>query len=102
MELSIDRLQFKLTVNRKKNRPATGSDGTPSIEKALNCFSNIGDIKELYKDFIREALLVSNFYLYNGRGNKTVTGTEGANDEYDYAIITYTSQYPIAVSAKES
>ena len=102
MEISPDRKQFKLTINRKKNRRATGSDGTPSIEKALNCFSNICDIKELYKDFIREALLVSNYYLYNGRGNTNVTGTEGTNDECDYAIVTYTSQYPIAVSAKES
>lgn len=102
MELSTDRSQFKLTINRKKNRRGTGSDGTPSIEKALNCFTNIVDIRELYKDFIREALLVSNFYLYNGRENKNVTGTEGANDEYDYAVITYASQYPISVSAKES
>ena len=102
MEISPDRKQFKLTINRKKNRRATGSDGTPSIEKALNCFTNIVDIRELYKDFIREALLVSNFYLYNGRGNTNVIGTEGTNDECDYAIVTYTSQYPIAVSAKES
>lgn len=102
MELSTDRSQFKLTINRKKNRRGTGSDGTPSIEKALNCFTNIVDIRELYKDFIREALLVSNFYLYNGRENKNVTGTEGANDEYDYAVITYASQYSISVSVKES
>lgn len=100
MELSTDRRQFTLTVKRMKNRPATGSDGTPSIEKALNCFTNIIDIRELYKDFIREALLVSNFYLYNGREKTSVTATESADSDYDYAVITYTSQYPIAVSAK--
>ena len=41
MELSVDRKQFKLTVKRMKNRPATGSDGTPQIEKALNCFTTV-------------------------------------------------------------
>ena len=102
MDLSTDRKTFKLTVKRKKNRPAPGSDGTPSIEKALNCFSNIGDIRELYKDFVREALLVSNFYLYNGRKNTNVLGTVGADDDYDYAIITYISAYSIVVSAKQS
>ena len=102
MDFSTDRKQFKLTVKRMKNRPATGSDGTPSIEKALNCFSNISDIRELYKDFVREALLVSNFYLYNGRKNTNVLGTVGADDDYDYAIITYTSEYLIVVSAKQS
>lgn len=101
MELSADKKEIKLTVNRKKNRPATGSDGIPPIEKALNCFPNICDIRELYKDFIREALLVSNFFLYNGRGNTCVKGTDGTNNEFDFAIITYTSSYMIAVSAKQ-
>ena len=102
MDISADSKQFKLKVKRMKNRPATGSDGTPSIEKALNCFSNICEIRELYKDFVREALFVSNFYLYNGRGNTNVSGAESADEEYDYATITYTSQYPIAVSAIQS
>lgn len=102
MELSTDRKQFILTVKRMKKRPATGSDGTPSIEKALNCFTNICDVRELYKDFIREALLVSNFYLYNGRDNTNVSGTETADTDFDYAIITYASSYPIAVSVNQS
>jgi hypothetical protein len=98
MELSVDRKQFKLTVKRMKNRPATGSDGTPPIEKALNCFTGITDIKELYKDFVREALLVSNFYLYNGSNNNNITGKENSDAVYDYAILEYVSNYPIAVS----
>ena len=101
MELSTDRKQLTLTVKRMKNRPATGSDGTPSIEKALNCFSDICEIRELYKDFIREALLVSNFYLYNGRDNTSVSGTEFTDADFDCAIVTYTSSYPIAVSAAQ-
>lgn len=98
MELSPDRKQFKLIVKRMKNRPATGSDGTPPIEKALNCFTEISDIRELYKDFIREALLVSNFYLYNGSNNNNVTGKEDSDEEYDYAILEYVSNYPIVVT----
>lgn len=98
MELSPDRKQFKLIVKRMKNRPATGSDGTPPIEKALNCFTDISDIRELYKDFIREALLVSNFYLYNGSNNNNVTGKEDSDEEYDYAILEYVSNYPIVVT----
>ena len=98
MELSVDRKQFKLTVKRMKNRPATGSDGTPPIEKALNCFTEISDIRELYKDFVREALLVSNFYLYNGSNNNNITGKENSDAVYDYAILEYVSNYPIAVT----
>lgn len=98
MELSVDRKQFKLTVKRMKNRPATGSDGTPTIEKALNCFTEISDIRELYKDFVREALLVSNFYLYNGSNNNNITGKENSDAVYDYAILEYVSNYPIAVA----
>lgn len=98
MELSVDRKQFKLTVKRMKNRPATGSDGTPTIEKALNCFTEISDIRELYKDFVREALLVSNFYLYNGSNNNNITGKENSDAVYDYAILEYVSNYPIAVT----
>lgn len=98
MELSVDRKQFKLTVKRIKNRPATGSDGTPPIEKALNCFTEISDIRELYKDFVREALLVSNFYLYNGSNNNNITGKENSDAVYDYAILEYVSNYPIAVA----
>lgn len=98
MKLSVDRKQFKLTVKRMKNRPAPGSDGTPPIEKALNCFTGITDIKELYKDFVREALLVSNFYLYNGSNNNYITGKENSDAVYDYAILEYVSSYPIAVT----
>lgn len=98
MELSPDRKQFKLIVKRMKNRPATGSDGTPPIEKALNCFTEISDIRELYKDFVREALLVSNFYLYNGSNNNNVTGKEDSDEKYDYAILEYVSNYPIVVT----
>lgn len=81
-----------------KNRPATGSDGTPPIEKALNCFTEISDIRELYKDFVREALLVSNFFLYNGSNNNNITGKENCDAVYDYAILEYVSNYPIAVT----
>lgn len=98
MAMSEDKKQFKLTIKCLKNRPATGSDGTPPIEKALNCFTGITDIKELYKDFVREALLVSNFYQYNGNNNNNVTGKESSAEKYDYAIIEYISNYPIAVT----
>lgn len=98
MNLSADKKQFTLTIIRKKNRPATGSDGTPVIEKALNRFTSINDIEELYKDFVREVLIVSNFYLYNGQKNRGVTGTHRTDDINDYAVIEYNSQYPIIVA----
>lgn len=97
MDLSDDKKQFTLTVIRKQTRPATGSDGTPAIEKALNRFASMPEIRELYKDFIREALIVSNFYLYNGKENTTVNGSIRADATNDYAVIEYTSQYPIVV-----
>lgn len=95
LEITLDKKQFKLKLGRRKNRPATGSDGTPPIEKALNSFVSMNELKELYKDFIRESLIVSNFYLFNGRNNTNVTGTESDDDTFEYAIIEYTSQYLI-------
>ena len=67
------------------------------MEKALNYFTEITDIKELYKDFVREVLLASNFYLYNG-SNNNIAGKEKRGEEYDYAILEYVSNYPIEVT----
>mgnify|MGYP000013624214 CR=1 FL=1 len=102
MEITPDKRQFKLKLRRRKNRPPTGSDGTPPIEKALNLFVSMNELKELYKDFIRESLIVSNFYLFNGRNNTNVTGTESADDTFEYAIIEYTSQYIISVEPNQA
>lgn len=98
MDLSEDKKQFTLTVTRKRNRPATGSDGTPVIEKALNRFTSMNDIKELYKDFMREALVVSNFFLYNGQDNTTVNASTRNDETNEYAVIEYSSNYPIVVT----
>lgn len=102
MEITPDKRQFKLKLRRRKNRPPTRSDGTPPIEKALNLFVSMNELKELYKDFIRESLIVSNFYLFNGRNNTNVTGTESADDTFEYAIIEYTSQYIISVEPNQA
>lgn len=102
MEITPDKRQFKLKLRRRKNRPPTRSDGTPLIEKALNLFVSMNELKELYKDFIRESLIVSNFYLFNGRNNTNVTGTESADDTFEYAIIEYTSQYIISVEPNQA
>lgn len=96
--LSDDRKKLTLKLSRLKNRPAPGSNGTPSIEKALNNFINIDDLLELYKDFMREALIVSNFELFNGPNNNHITGHHTLDVNAGYAIITYESNYSIVIS----
>ena len=98
MNLTTDKKHFTLTIRKLKKRPASGSDGIPPIEKALNCFTKIEEVTELYKDFIREALIVSNFYLYNGRKNTNVVGKEKSDGNYDKSIIEYVSSYPIVIN----
>ena len=53
---------------------------------------------ELYKDFMREALIVSNFELFNGPNNNHITGHHTSDVNADYAIITYESNYSIVIS----
>ena len=58
----------------------------------------MNDIKELYKDFMREALVVSNFFLYNGQDNTTVNASTRNDETNEYAVIEYSSNYPIVVT----
>ena len=98
LEIKKSKTKITLVLSRIVKRPGTGNDGSPQIEKVLNCF-NLEQLKELYKDFFREIFIVSNFYQFNGKDDTEIDGTFVSDSVYDKVIVSIERQYPIVISS---
>lgn len=66
--------EISLTIHNKKVKGSPGHEGEAIIDKALNKYSP-NELEDMYKDFMKEILLVSNFYLYNGKDGSIINSS---------------------------
>lgn len=99
---SDDNKKIKLTVFLKTPTGSPGHEGESVIDKALNCYIP-EELKSLYTEFLREMLLVSNFYLFNTKNHyriisslskdkKTIVCT--ANKKYPWILASWQLDNP--------
>ena len=80
-----------ITVTLKNVTGSPGHEGEMLIDKALSKFT-IGDLKELYKEYLKEILLVSNFYQFNGSDGRRIDSR--LSTDRTKVICTAENDYP--------
>lgn len=71
VEFSDSGKRLTLTITIKDPVGSPGIQGEALIDKALSRYDK-DELGQLFVDFLREALLVSNFYLYNGKDGSMI------------------------------
>lgn len=101
IKVACDNISICLTLKRMKKKPATGSVGAPPIDKALNLISD-ANILEMYSDFLREYLEVSNFYVYNSGDPVIYDVSQNSDSVWDYFYVyALKSSYPIIICREQ-
>lgn len=80
-----------ITVTLKNVTGSPGHEGEMLIDKALSKFT-IGDLKKLYKEYLKEILLVSNFYQFNGSDGRRIDSR--LSTDRTKVICTAENDYP--------
>lgn len=80
-----------ITVTLKNVTGSPGHEGEMLIDKALSKF-RIEDLKELYKEYLKEILLVSNFYQFNGSDGRRIDSR--LSTDRTKVICTAENDYP--------
>lgn len=68
-----------------------GHEGEMLIDKALSKFT-IENLEELYKEYLKEILLVSNFYQFNGSDGGRIDSRHSA--DRTKVVCTAENEYP--------
>lgn len=71
VEFSDSNKRLTLSITIKEVVGSPGIQGAAMIDKALSCYTEY-ELSQMYVEFLREILLVSNFYLYNGKDGSMI------------------------------
>lgn len=91
----------ELTFTIQKNNVSCQGTPKPAIEVALDKFDN-ENLQNLFQDYFRELLVISNFHIYNNVKNlkykKNISEIDAVHTMIEFKI---TKEYPIILSQRQ-
>ena len=80
-----------MTITLKNVAGSPGHEGEMLIDKALSKFA-IEELRDLYKEYFKEILLISNFYQFNGNDGSRIDSR--LSTDRTKVICTAENDYP--------